>query len=387
MKCEFLSASGGTLYEQCSYRYYNRYELSSDRGGSTPQIDSGLLTHNSLELYYKVGNKETPEECFLKASKENECANQQYFKDAKEMFFNQVSLEPRDSLDVIGTEIGFKLYLESGASARGFIDRVDFIDNHTLRIVDYKTGAFMPTSEELENSHQTKLYSAYFFTNPKYDNFDTVIFNYKYLRLNRQKNIYVYRADIPEYLEYFDHLFHSILKNNNPKPVLNSFCWNCECRSTCYEYANFITIVAMIGSAVGVINTKVKTIDEVKDLSPSEIIRIYDSMSTIATCIDKEKKNLSSWVVDLINSHSDREIKTEDGKVAKLTSRKNTRLISKNAGKELILKHNLIEEALSMIRVGDIEKIISKNKVAMKDFEEITIEEDGNPYPIIKKGK
>lgn len=387
MKCEYLSASGASLYEQCPARYYNRYELSSEKSGTTPQIDSGLLSHNALELYYKVGNEEKPEQCFEKAAKENECANQQYFKDSKEMFMNQVILEPRESVDVIGTEIGFKLFLESGASARGFIDRVDLIDSHTLRIVDYKTGAYMPTVDELEVAHQTNLYPAYFFMNPDYDRFDTVIFNYKYLRLNKQKNIFVYRSNIKDYLEYFDHLFHAILKNNSPKPVLNSFCWNCECRATCHEYANFITIVSMIGSAVGIINPKVKDVEEVKDLSPSEVIKIYDAMSTISGCLEKEKKNLSSWVVDLLNSHTDGAIKTGDGRVAKLTSRKSTRLVSKNAGKELILKHNLVEEALSMLKAGDIEKIITKNREAMSDFEKITVEEDGNPYPTVKKDK
>jgi hypothetical protein len=143
----------------------------------------------------------------------------------------------------------------------------------------------------------------------------------------------------------------------------------------------------MMGSAVGLLNPKITKIDEVKDLSPQEVIQIFDAMSNVCTCLDKEKKNLSSWVVGLIGAHSDGAIDTGDGRIATLTSRKNLRVNSKHAGRELIKKHNLIEEALTMLRATDIEKLVGSSKAAMTDFEQIAVEDDGNPYPTIKKAK
>lgn len=387
MKCEYLSASGASLYEQCPYRFYNKYELGNRGSAATSQIGAGLLSHKALELYYGTKYNLNAEEAFTKAAQEQECANQQAFEEARQMFFAQTILEPRESVDVIDSEMAFKLFLESGASARGYIDRVDLIDRRTLRIVDYKSGMFIPTMDEIESSHQTQLYSAYFFRNPIFDKFDTIIVNYKYIRANKQKTVFVYRDNIEKYIQYFDHLFHAILRNDSPKPCLNSFCWNCECRSQCSEYSNFITIVAMMGSAVGLLNPKITKIDEVKDLSPQEVIQIFDAMSNVCTCLDKEKKNLSSWVVGLIGAHSDGAIDTGDGRIATLTSRKNLRVNSKHAGRELIKKHNLIEEALAMLKATDIEKLVGSSKAAMEDFEQIAVEDDGNPYPTIKKAK
>lgn len=384
MKIDFLSASGANVYEQCPLRYYAKYILGK-KSGSTPAIGAGLIAHKALELYYRPDFDMNIDECFKKASTEEFCPDREQFEAAREMFYNLAKEEPKESTNTITTELDFNFYLESGAAARGFIDRVDLENNDTIRIVDYKTGEFVPPIEELENGHQTNIYAAYVFLDEKFSGINNVIFNYKYLRKGQQKSIMITRDKSYKYLEYFDHLFHAIKEDENPKPTMNTFCWNCEHRGECNEYRNALGIVFTLKSACGLGSDKIASVDEVQNLSAEETIEVFNAISTMCTCLDKEKKFISSWIVSMLRNVSGGKIES-DKHVAKLSSRKVSFVDGKKA-RELIIKHNLADKALEMLSAGDLEKLVGGNADAKHDYEKILMQRDGALFPTTSKKK
>lgn len=384
MKCDFLSASGANTYEQCPLRYYAKYELGK-KSGSTPAIGAGLIAHKALELYYRPDLNMNPQECFEEASKKEFCPDRGQFEAAKEMFFDLIAEEPKESLNIITTELNFEFFLESGAKARGFIDRVDLAKNDTVRIVDYKTGAFVPSMEELETGHQTNIYAAWVYLEPKFEDIKDVIFNYKYIRTGQQKTIHITRQQAYSYLEYFDHLYHAIVNDNSPKPTINSFCWNCEHRSECPEYMNALGVICTLRSACGLGNENIDNVEQVQDLSAKEMVDVYGMVSTLASCLDKEKKQISSWMVSMLRNVSTGKIES-DNSVAKLTSRKVTS-INPEDGMRIIKKYNLIDKVLAGLSAGDIEKAIKGSAQARKEYEAVSIQRDSAAYPTISKKK
>lgn len=384
MKIEYLSASSANVYEQCPLRYYAKYVLGK-KSGSTPSIGAGLIAHKALELYYRPDFNMGIDECFKKASTEEFCPDREQFEAAKEMFYNLAKEEPKETTNTITTELDFNFYLESGAAARGFIDRVDLEDSKTIRIVDYKTGEFVPPIEELENGHQTNIYAANIFLDNTFSGIDNVIFNYKYIRKGQQKSIKITREKSYGYLEYFDHLFHAIQSDENPKPTLNTFCWNCEHRGECNEYRNAISVISTLKSACGLGCDKISGVDEIQNITAEETIDVFNAISTMCTCLDKEKKFISSWIVSMLRNVSGGKIES-DKHVAKLTSRKVSFVDGKRA-KELVLKHNLVNKALEMLSASDLEKLVGGNADAKKDYESIVMQRDGAMFPTTSKKK
>lgn len=382
MNITLLSASGLNIYESCPLRFYAKYELKK-QSGSTPQVGAGLIAHKILELYYRPDLNMTKEECFEKAIKEECCPDREQFEEAKAMAFALIEEEPKETTNTITTELSFEFYLKSGAGARGFIDRVDLLTDDTIRIVDYKTGAFVPSYEELEEAHQTNLYASYIFLNEKFDDIKKVLFNYKYLRTGQQKAIFITREDSDKYLEYFDHLYHAIKREENPQANINTFCWNCEHRGECVEYKNCMSIMFTIGSACGLGSHKVARVDEVADLSSEEMINVYNALSNMSTCIDKEKKIVGSWLVSMLGKISSGTIETPTA-TAKLTSRKIS-YIKASEAKRLVLKHNLVEKALETLKASDVEKIIMGNKEARADYDKVVSKIESTPYPKVTK--
>ncbi len=321
MNIEFLSASGASVYEQCPLRYHAKYILGK-KSGNTSQINAGLLAHKALEIYYRPDLKLNPEESFEKASKEEFCPDREQFNEARRIFFDLTSKEPKESTKTITTELNFEFFLESGSAARGFIDRIDLVNDKTIRIVDYKTGAFVPSKEELESSNQTNIYAAWVFLEEKFNSIDTVEFNYKYIRANLEKVIVINRNQAYDYLTYFDHLFQAIKSNEKPKPSMNSFCWNCEHRSECSEYLNAMKVSLEIKSAIKP-GSKINSMDNLSELTACEMVDLYSEISTMSTCIDKEKKFLSSTLSEILKSLPNHIIET-DLNIAKLSTRGST---------------------------------------------------------------
>ena len=108
-------------------------------------------------------------------------------------------------------------------------------------------------------------------------------------------------------------------------------------------------------------------------------------VSTLSSCLDKEKKQISSWMVSMLRNVSTGKIES-DKSVAKLTSRKVTS-INQEDGMKIIRKYNLIDKVLANLSPGDIEKAIKGSAQARKEYEAVSIQRDSAAYPTISKKK
>lgn len=370
MKCDFLSASGAKTYEGCPLRYYSRYELKN-RGSSTIQIDSGLLGHKALEDYYNPRTTLSPEKCFDNAQKENCCADMQEFECAKKMFFDYVLSHPKESYNIIGAEIGFKLFLESGASFRGYIDRMDLIDSETIRILDYKTGRFVPEYSELETAHQTLLYALWVYKHDSFKNIKHVIVEYHYVRVGTEKSIYISRETVNRYEKYIEHLYHSISRDDKPEPRLNTFCYNCDYRAQCPAYQNLVKVF---------FTEKRDAINPV-DFSVSDLISQYELLGIVEKSVKNEKKLIGSMLTNELK-YNNLNGKIVGDKKVKLVSRKQPKC-HKTTIRDIAKKYKVEDKVLMNVSLKNLQEALLDNAQAQQELAQYIYEEGTAPYPSI----
>lgn len=157
-----LSVSSMDTYKKCPKQYHFRYiekpEIEREKHAWT---EFGTCAHLILEYFHNEANIETPEsewpkimkKCFVKAVKEfpytdiNQLQSTpdgksrmglEYLKEIIQEYLNVLKKEgmPR----VLGNEISYSFNIRNDALVRGYIDRVDIVNDTTLRVVDYKTS-------------------------------------------------------------------------------------------------------------------------------------------------------------------------------------------------------------------------------------------------------
>ena len=377
MKCEFLSASGAKTYESCPLRFFARYELGI-KGSSTLAIDAGLLGHKALEMYYHPECKNTAEECFNIASTEFCCTDIDEFNEIKRVYFDYVNSNPKENQNTIGAEIGFQLFFESGASFRGYIDRIDLLDNDTLRILDYKTGKYVPDLEELKSAHQTLLYALWAYRNPeKLPNISYIIVEYHYVRENEKKVISVTREMAESYAKYADALFHTIVEDKKHEPRLNNFCYNCPYRNNCSEYQILIDLF--------INNNKLCDTEDAKDFKIEDLVNVYRQLSIAEKSVTNEKKTIAKMLVNELK-YGGINGKIIGNKSVKLVSKKQAQC-NKDDVKEIIRMFNLENQLSDFISANDIKKIVKGNKEAEDELSNRIYYKSIAPYPSVTEIK
>ena len=373
MKCEFLSSSGAKTYETCPMRYHARYDLGY-RGSSTLAIDAGLLCHKALEYFYNPKNTKSAKECFEIAKQEHPCADMTAYQEAVQMYDDYVAAHPREQYHTIGAEIGFKLFTDSGAAFRGYIDRMDMVDDETIRILDYKTGKYVPTYDELKTAHQTNMYALWTYKHEVFKNIKYVIAEYHYVRTGDEIRIPVHRDKLVEYENYIDYLYHSILNDEKPEPRLNTFCYNCEYKSKCPAYINMIE--SMLCSTE-------KNKKKVIDLTIEEMVNKYQQLSSAEKAISNEKKLIGGMLTNELK-YSNLSGKIIGDKKVKLTSRKIKKCQKENLV-EIVKKYGLEEQVLQAVSLKAVEEAVRGNKEAKNELDEKVYSEASASYPSISK--
>lgn len=157
-----LSVSSMDTYSQCAKRYFYRYIEKSDvKRAKWPWTEFGSCAHLVLEHFHNRANQSTPQEewagimkqAFIDAVKEYgyRNVNQEqgipgggkrsglaYLKEIIQSYLDD--LKKNGMPNVIGNELSYEFEIKKDVIVRGFIDRVDRIDETTIRVVDYKTS-------------------------------------------------------------------------------------------------------------------------------------------------------------------------------------------------------------------------------------------------------
>lgn len=156
-----LSVSSIDTFKKCAKKYYYRYieklEVDQTKWNFT---EFGSCAHRILELFHERANQETNQDdyaaimkgCFVEAVKEFDFSvlNEKVWSPdgekvglvyLREMMQCYLDMMKKDGMpNVIHNELAYELKIAEDAVIRGFIDRIDKIDETTYKVVDYKTS-------------------------------------------------------------------------------------------------------------------------------------------------------------------------------------------------------------------------------------------------------
>lgn len=157
-----LSVSSIGTYDKCPKKYFYRYiekpDVKAVKWGFT---EFGSCAHLMLELFHKaIMKKYIPRDKYaalMKWSFEKSVKQFDYdllnelvwtpdgdkngIQYLREIMQNYLHLISKEGLpNVVGVEIAYEFMVKDGVKIRGFIDRVDKIDDDTYHVVDYKTS-------------------------------------------------------------------------------------------------------------------------------------------------------------------------------------------------------------------------------------------------------
>jgi len=157
-----LSVSSIDTYLKCPKKYFYRYiekpDVTVEKHSFT---ELGSCAHRVLELFHErlnekmIPKKDFPilmKECFKDAVKEfdiNLLQQETWMPNGQMSGMHAMRVMIQDYLDlvrgdelpsVIGVEVPYNFALNEKTIIRGYIDRLDFVEDGVYRVVDYKTS-------------------------------------------------------------------------------------------------------------------------------------------------------------------------------------------------------------------------------------------------------
>lgn len=229
-----LRQSMVNTYLQCPARFYAIYE----EGKKEPKnkfTEMGTAVHAVLEAYYKGEFK-------------REDLNQAFdywwtkygpndFKDYQEcldMIRRYFERNPDDP-DVIAVELDFNVTV-NGVPISGTIDRIDRIDERTIRLVDYKTNQMPFSRDDLEGSIQFKMYNlALMELKDQLGGFDRIINTYEMLRLDYAQSIEYTKEELEEFAQWLKVIWTKILSGVDREARPHPYCIHNPVSDKCKE--------------------------------------------------------------------------------------------------------------------------------------------------------
>ena len=160
----YLSYSMIQTFENCPLHYKLRYLLKIPTEQSAP-MSFGSSIHAALQGYYqaKMGQMELPDldslvkAHWIKIGYQSKSHEEHAFTHAKELISSYIEKHVKES-NPIALETPF-LFSLGNLKIGGRVDRIDKTPDGKLLIIDYKTGASLPTEKEIATDLQLTLYA------------------------------------------------------------------------------------------------------------------------------------------------------------------------------------------------------------------------------------
>lgn len=160
-----LSNSSISKFRQCPRSYYYDYVIKLPKKPKDYFI-LGTFVHEVLEIFYKTLIEDKSKnlaslmgECFKKTRQEHPEATVNILADAKSLLQNYlvrvIAKEPLPPK----LEVENKFTIDiGGVKVTGIIDRIDFKEDGSVDVVDYKTGKKAKSAKDFENDLQLPIY-------------------------------------------------------------------------------------------------------------------------------------------------------------------------------------------------------------------------------------
>jgi putative RecB family exonuclease len=139
-----------------------------------------------------------------------------------------------DSRDVLAVEKEFRLAV-GPFTVLGFIDRVDWVDDETILVTDYKTNRQLFAREEVDSSLQLSLYAVA--VRQLWPWVKNVQLRYWMLRHNAFQDTSRTEEQLADALAYIEALGHQTETSQDYPARLNGNCSYCDHRKHCPAYA------------------------------------------------------------------------------------------------------------------------------------------------------
>ncbi len=258
MRITGLSASSYETYSWCQWKYYLQTSLGFE-DVSGPSAVLGHIAHKVLELFSKASMVNHPKDskiwdanyvwdiCFNHYYKvENKGAEgikndkiKAVCRGIKELLnssytpirHNTIATEVKANVPLVGKD--FKLKdSDKTFYIRGYIDRIDKIDDKTVEIVDYKSGTrtdyeskdrHKKTSEDIFKSIQAKLY--HYATKQLYPWAENILVTFIYITDGGPVTAFFCDDDLKDTIELVKKRFKAVQANEDPQRTRS---WKCN---------------------------------------------------------------------------------------------------------------------------------------------------------------
>jgi len=165
-KNEYLSYSRISRYVDCPMSFYRLYVLG-EKPIPNDALRFGSLVHGVLEDFYKaliarkhVGPMPKNEalDIFSTRWASSGMTDPKLFEDGRAIVRNYVAANPDfDFNTVLAVEKKFRIPVGE-FEVLGYIDRIDRVDDDTIRVIDYKTNRLIFSRDEVESDLQLSVY-------------------------------------------------------------------------------------------------------------------------------------------------------------------------------------------------------------------------------------
>jgi RecB family exonuclease len=370
-----MSASRVMMFEVCPLQYLHSYIKKTY---TTKKVEDmllvGSLVHEALERLAAYPVEENIEHCVAMGIKQmteksNEVLTPEHVKQSVDMIKNWFD-PSKFAKKCAGTEEPFDFTFDD-VRLLGFIDRAEWEDEHTLRIIDYKSGGRIYTEEEMRTSNQLLIYAmaAYEKWQP-----ERVIVCYDMVMYNKRVEVLVDDEDIREKFKYLKLIYNSILglieDSTNVKALVGPHCSWCNYKSICPDYKIWVT------GELGMPSIKM-----VQEGNFEDTMKIIVDLDAKKKAIEDYLSEVKKWVTNELLDNGNTAMTVGDYRLNVIT---NSRLTFDALTVATIFPDKM--DKVLTVKKGEVDKLMSTLSVEEKALLMTTaMKSEGVPYLKIKK--
>ena len=160
LKVDYLSVSQIETFQTCPLHYKLKYILKLPTKASASS-SFGISIHNTLKEYFQNPNDilKIYIDNFIEDGYMNKKHKLEFYKKGENYLLGFLENAYNPKIKTISLEEKFVLPIDNTLKIGGTIDRVDELSGEAYEIIDYKTGANIPTQKEVDKDMQLSFYA------------------------------------------------------------------------------------------------------------------------------------------------------------------------------------------------------------------------------------